>query len=399
MARAARARRTGRTARLRRGRRRRAPARGPARPGRARASREATLSRPPPAAATRTRPASSTSRGTGSRCSSGASRQRPARTRVVAVPAARAGQLGADEALARERPVLERASQPGQLGPVGVGRAVVQAQEQDRLAGDLLEQQSRRPRAAAARRPAPTPPSGAARARRRSICSSGEPAGAGAPASASTRSTSGAALSTASSIASLSVIADAGQPSQLPCIRTRATPSAHAEQLDVAAVGAEVGPHALQRLAHALLHADRVQAVQQQQVLDELVARRAPSPAARPTRLDDPLEPLAVELEQRLHGLERQLARGRVGEGLELARAAPRPARSAHARSTAQPPACWPPNIGECTCLSVLPPPRYMCTPQGRHGSKDRTARMMSMPRKLSGPFSSKIGWPATASS
>jgi len=38
-------------------------------------------------------------------------------------------------------------------------------------------------------------------------------------------STSGAAFSTASSIASLSVIAEAGQPSQLPCIRTSATPS------------------------------------------------------------------------------------------------------------------------------------------------------------------------------
>ena len=28
------------------------------------------------------------------------------------------------------------------------------------------------------------------------------------------------------------------------------------------------------------------------------------------------------------------------------------------------------PNIGECTCLIVLPLPRYMCTPHGRHGSK-----------------------------
>src|SRR5205814_10161692 len=58
-----------------------------------------------------------------------------------------------------------------------------------------------------------------------------------------------------------------------------------------------------------------------------------------------------------------------------------------------------PPNIGWCTFLSVRPLPRYMCTPQGRHGSKLRTARMMSMPLKLSGPFSSKIGVFCTASS
>ncbi|TPV99236.1 MAG: hypothetical protein USCAAHI_01305 [Beijerinckiaceae bacterium] len=63
---------------------------------------------------------------------------------------------------------------------------------------------------------------------------------------------------------------------------------------------------------------------------------------------------------------------------------------------------CYPrptPNIGECTVSIVLPLPTYMCTPQGRHGSKLRTARMMSMPLKFSGPFSSKIGVPVIASS
>ena len=39
---------------------------------------------------------------------------------------------------------------------------------------------------------------------------------------------------------------------------------------------------------------------------------------------------------------------------------------------------------GECILCSGLPSPRYMCTPQGRHGSKLRTARMMSMPLKSS---------------
>ena len=38
------------------------------------------------------------------------------------------------------------------------------------------------------------------------------------------------------------------------------------------------------------------------------------------------------------------------------------------------------------------PSPRYMCTPHGRHGSKLRTVRMMSMPLKFSRSFSSKIG-------
>src|SRR5262245_21406580 len=43
-------------------------------------------------------------------------------------------------------------------------------------------------------------------------------------------------------------------------------------------------------------------------------------------------------------------------------------------------------NVGACRVSIVLPSPRYMCTPQGRHGSKLRTARMMSMPLKLSRP-------------
>ena len=47
---------------------------------------------------------------------------------------------------------------------------------------------------------------------------------------------------------------------------------------------------------------------------------------------------------------------------------------------------------GEWSFFRVLPLPRYMWTPQGRHGSKLRTARMMSMPLNLSRSFSSKIG-------
>ena len=55
--------------------------------------------------------------------------------------------------------------------------------------------------------------------------------------------------------------------------------------------------------------------------------------------------------------------------------------------------------VGECSLRSTFPLPRYMCTPHGRHGSKLRTARMMSMPLKLSIEFSSKIGVFITASS
>ena len=55
--------------------------------------------------------------------------------------------------------------------------------------------------------------------------------------------------------------------------------------------------------------------------------------------------------------------------------------------------------IGEWTVSILLSSPRYMCTPQGKHGSKLRTARMMSMPLNASGPFSSRIGVFCTASS
>ena len=55
--------------------------------------------------------------------------------------------------------------------------------------------------------------------------------------------------------------------------------------------------------------------------------------------------------------------------------------------------------VGVCTTFRTLPLPVYMCTPHGRHGSNEWTARMMSTPLKLSGPFSSKIGVFCTASS
>ena len=55
--------------------------------------------------------------------------------------------------------------------------------------------------------------------------------------------------------------------------------------------------------------------------------------------------------------------------------------------------------VGVWTTFRTDPLPPYMCTPHGRHGSNERTARMMSIPLKFSGPFSSKIGVFCTASS
>src|SRR6202012_5471267 len=103
----------------------------------------------------------------------------------------------------------------------------------------------------------------------------------------------------------------------------------------------------------------------------------------------DPRQGLAVELEHGLHELGRELLRGRR-QRLDLVE------QRVDALHRAQ---CISPNIGEWTCLIVLPPPRYMCTPHGRHGSNERTARMMSMPLKFSLEFSSKIGVVWTASS
>ena len=50
------------------------------------------------------------------------------------------------------------------------------------------------------------------------------------------------------------------------------------------------------------------------------------------------------------------------------------------------------PGSASAASPAPCPCPRYMCTPHGRHGSKLRTVRMMSMPLKCSRSFSSKIG-------
>ncbi len=134
---------------------------------------------------------------------------------------------------------------------------------------------------------------------------------------------------------------------------------------------------------------------------DEALAQRLGAVAGLVDDREDPLEPRAVQLDDRRDELLRLLPAARV-EVLELA------AQLLDARDEvpgagsvrlvlAQVPQHIP--VGVCITFLTRPPPVYMWTPHGRHGSKLRTARMMSTPLKSSGPFSSKIGVFCTASS
>ena len=144
--------------------------------------------------------------------------------------------------------------------------------------------------------------------------STGAPRGAAAS-SASIRSTSGAALWIASSIAGFSVIADDGQPLQLPWSCSRTTPSSTPSSSHVAAVRVEVRAHLLQRPLDPRRERHGVQPVQQQQVRRPARRRRARR-ARRRARPTIRAQPLAVEVQQGLH----QLGRPRVA-AVELARA------------------------------------------------------------------------------
>ena len=223
-------------------------------------------------------------------------------------------------------------------------------------------------------------------------------------ATASTESISGAAVRTASSTASSSVTAEDGQLLQLPENDSRTTPSADVEQPDVTAVGAEVGPHPVQRAA-TRARSGRAD------------ARRAPAAGCRSGRRrrgarpapDRP--PTAMTLTRaapyrsttsRTNCSARACAAGVSAAQASISAWIRSPAErqcesSKSAPATAHSPVSdW---VGECSLSSDLPSPRYMCTPHGRQGSKLRTVRMMSMPLKFSRSFSSKIGWPCTASS
>ena len=147
----------------------------------------------------------------------------------------------------------------------------------------------------------------------------------------------------------------------------------------------------------------------QQQAADHAVARE---PEEQPflsllrQLADDARQPFAVHLDDRRDELVDRPAQERIGRrvdrGGQLLDALEQllPCGRLLARSLDRHlgrPQLRP--VGRWTTLRTRPAPVYMCTPHGRHGSNERTARMMSMPLKFSGPFSSKIGVFCTASS
>ena len=220
---------------------------------------------------------------------------------------------------------------------------------------------------------------------------------------------SGAAARTASSTASSRVTADDGQLLQLPenCSRTASSPVRRLEQVHVTAVRAEVGPHAVQGVGDPAFArragAGRAPAAGWRPGRRRRV-RRPPPGLPRTASRHQPLQPGAVEVgdlaDQLLGALSRDRAarRARVEQRLDpIARRAPLRVVLRIRRRCVDPdgPIRYSPVtdwVGECSLSRVLPSPRYMCTPQGRHGSKLRTVRMMSMPLKCSRSFSSKIG-------
>ena len=132
----------------------------------------------------------------------------------------------------------------------------------------------------------------------------------------------------------------------------------------------------------------------QHQARDHAVVGQPVADLGRPLqRGEDPLEPLAVELHDRRDQLVRHRAGLEVLDLLELVgqRLDARDQRLGGVGAQHIPVGVW-------TTLRTFPLP-YMWTPQGRHGSNEWTARMMSIPLKFSGPFSSKIGVFWTASS
>ena len=175
------------------------------------------------------------------------------------------------------------------------------------------------------------------------------------------------------------------------------------EQLDVAAVRLHVRADAVERLRDALLEADRVEVVDEQEaahgpVLAELVADRDAGRSSLLQRRHDPFESVSVEIHHRGDHLLSELSSVDVRQSLDLlAQELHTAGENLAGRELLIPSQHRP--VGVCWTFLTLPFPRYMCVPHGRHGSKLRTARMMSMPLKFSGPFSSKIGVFCTASS
>ena len=182
----------------------------------------------------------------------------------------------------------------------------------------------------------------------------------------------------------------------------RATPSRHVEQLDAAAVRVEVRAHLVERLHDALVERHRVEVVDQEEAGDDAVvghriADRRGALARVLERLDDAAHALAVELDDRADELLGGRLRARVAQVLQLRLEDLNPLDELFGADVPGAQQLNP--VGVCWTFRTMPFPLYMCTPHGRHGSKLRTARMMSTPLKFSGPFSSKMGVFCTASS
>ena len=200
--------------------------------------------------------------------------------------------------------------------------------------------------------------------------------------------------------------AEAGQPWQWPDQLEVRDAVLERGQLHVPAVRLHVGAHARERLLHPGRERHRVEIVDQQETADHAVARE-PEQQLFLSLLrqlpDDARQPFAVHRHDRRDELVDRAAHERVGRRIDrggelldpVEQLLPLAGRNLdrHLRRPQLRP------VGRWTTLRTLPAPVYMCTPHGRHGSNERTARMMSMPLKFSGPFSSKIGVFCTASS
>ena len=117
------------------------------------------------------------------------------------------------------------------------------------------------------------------------------------------------------------------------------------------------------------------------------------------SQVHDPGKPGAIQLADELQELDGLVEHSGVDPSLELVELALDGVADRSVVPHAQAKSSWLYMVGEWTLFSTWPLPRYMWTPHGRHGSKLRTVRMMSMPLKWSRSFSSKIGQPCTASS
>ena len=180
---------------------------------------------------------------------------------------------------------------------------------------------------------------------------------------------------------------------------------ADVQKFHIAAVRAQVGPDAVQCGGHPCLQVLGVQPVDHQQAGHQLVRGQcvqgcAVQLAAVVEDFQDPGQSGAVQVRHLADQFLRAAAGHRpagsegVEETFDPVAGLPRPVLARH--GSYSPVRVW---VGECSFSRVWPLPRYMWTPQGRQGSKLRTVRMMSMPLKCSRSFSSKIGWPCTASS